>query len=88
MLIAPGSSLGGARPKASVIDTNNQLWIAKFPSLNDVTDVGAWEMVTAQLAKSAGINMAQGMLGQYSSKHHTYLTKRFDRDVKGNRILE
>lgn len=86
MLIAPGSSLGGARPKASVLDSNNELWIAKFPSLNDITDVGAWEMVTNKLAKGAGLNMAYGMLGQYSTKHHTYLTKRFDRDAKGNRI--
>lgn len=86
MLIAPGSSLGGARPKASVLDANNELWIAKFPSLNDITDVGAWEMVVNQLARSAGINMAHGMLDQFSGKNHTYLTKRFDRDAGENRI--
>jgi len=86
LLIAPGSSLGGARPKASVLDTNDELWIAKFPSLNDIKDVGAWEMVTNQLATKAGINMAQGTMHQFSSNHHTYLTKRFDRDAHGNRI--
>jgi len=86
MLVAPGSSLGGARPKASVVDTDEELWIAKFPSLSDIKDVGAWEMVTNQLATKAGINMAHGILHQFSSKHHTYLTKRFDRDAKGNRI--
>ncbi len=46
MLVAPGSSLGGARPKASVLDPNGNLWIAKFPSKNDNEDIGAWEMVT------------------------------------------
>jgi len=86
MLIAPGSSLGGARPKASVLDTNDELWIAKFPSLSDVKDVGAWEMVTNKLATKAGINMAHGTVHQFSSNHHTYLTKRFDRDAIGNRI--
>lgn len=86
MLIAPGSSLGGARPKASVLDTKDELWIAKFPSLNDIKDVGAWEMVTNQLAIKAGINMAHGIVRKFSSDHHTFLTKRFDRDANGNRI--
>ena len=86
MLIAPGSSLGGARPKASVLDTNDELWIAKFPSLNDVKDVGVWEMVTNQLAIKAGINMAHGIVRKLSGNHHTFLTKRFDRDANGNRI--
>jgi serine/threonine-protein kinase HipA len=49
MLMAPGASLGGARPKASVTDPDGNLWIAKFPSVNDTTDTGAWEMVTHQL---------------------------------------
>lgn len=86
MLLAPGSSLGGARPKASVVDSNSELWIAKFPSLNDHKNVGAWEMVTYQLATKAGINMAHSTVHQFSSDHHTYLTKRFDRDSIGNRI--
>lgn len=86
MLIAPGSSLGGARPKASVVNPNGELWIAKFPSLSDDKDVGAWEMVTYQLATKAGINMAHSTVHQFSSDHHTYLTKRFDRDAIGNRI--
>lgn len=45
MLIAPGSSLGGARPKAGILDVDGDLWIAKFPSRNDDIDIGAWEMV-------------------------------------------
>lgn len=86
MLIAPGSSLGGARPKASVMDAAHSLWIAKFPSKNDDKDVAAWEMVTNQLAKAAGINIAEGKLQQFNNKYHTYLTKRFDRTAKGERI--
>lgn len=79
MLVAPGSSLGGARPKASIIDPNEQLWIAKFPSKNDEFDSGAWEMIVCQLAREAGINMAPSTILKFSSKHHTFLTKRFDR---------
>jgi serine/threonine-protein kinase HipA len=86
LLIAPGSSLGGARPKASVADSNNHLWIAKFPSINDEKNIGAWEMVVNILASKAGINMAQGEIRKFKNKHHTYLTKRFDRTQKGERI--
>ena len=86
MLVAPGSSLGGARPKASVLDAKNELWIAKFPSGNDIKNVGAWEMVSNQLGLRAGVNMATGSVKQFSSRHHTFLTKRFDRDAVGNRI--
>lgn len=86
MLIAPGSSLGGARPKASVIDTSNNLWIAKFPSKNDDKDVAAWEMTVKELAVKSGINMSQSSIKRFSNKSHTYLTKRFDRAEKGERI--
>jgi serine/threonine-protein kinase HipA len=86
MLIAPGSSLGGARPKASVVDAHNNLWIAKFPSKNDDKDIAAWEMVTNQLAIKAGLNVAEGKLMQFNNKYHTYLTKRFDRTTTSERI--
>ncbi len=86
MLIAPGSSLGGARPKASVMDADNNLWIAKFPSKNDDKDVAAWEMVTNQLAITAGLHVAEGKLMQFNNKYHTYLTKRFDRTTAGERV--
>jgi serine/threonine-protein kinase HipA len=86
MLVAPGSSLGGARPKASVIDPNGHLWIAKFPSKNDNDNTGAWEMVTYELALMAGIKMANSQALKFSSQHHTFLTKRFDRNDKGQRI--
>ena len=80
MLIAPGSSLGGARPKACVTDEQGHLWIAKFPNLNDTHDVGAWEMVCYELALAAGVDMYPSEIRQLSSQHHTFLTKRFDRD--------
>lgn len=80
MLISPGSSLGGARPKACVTDEQGHLWIAKFPNLNDTHDVGAWEMVCYELALAAGVDMFPSEIKQFSSQHHTFLTKRFDRD--------
>jgi serine/threonine-protein kinase HipA len=86
MLVNPGSSLGGARPKASVIDKNKNLWIAKFPSKSDSKDIGGWEMVTNELARKAGLNVAVSKIQKFSSKYHTFLTKRFDRAVTGERI--
>lgn len=79
MLMSPGSSLGGARPKASVVDDNNRLWIAKFPSQHDDYDIAAWEFLTHKLALSAGIQMAPCQIKKFSSHHHTFLTQRFDR---------
>jgi serine/threonine-protein kinase HipA len=79
MLISPGSSLGGARPKACVIDNNKSLWIAKFPSRYDDYDIAAWEYVTYQLAIDAGINMSECRLEKFNSQYHTFLTRRFDR---------
>lgn len=86
LLIAPGSSLGGARPKASVLDPKGYLWIAKFPSIKDVKNVGGWEMVANILATKSGINVAEGDIKQFNNKYHTFLTKRFDRNKKGERI--
>ncbi|HTE34289.1 MAG TPA: HipA domain-containing protein, partial [Chryseolinea sp.] len=86
MLIAPGASLGGARPKASVLDEKGNLWIAKFPSVKDTHNVGAWEMVVNEMAIQAGISVAEGMVKQYNSGHHTYLSKRFDRTATAERV--
>lgn len=86
MLLAPGASLGGARPKASIVDRDGSLWMAKFPSRNDRGDVGAWEIVTYELAIAAGINMAESKAQKFSSDDHTFLTRRFDRSDKGERI--
>ena len=78
-LIKPGSSLGGARPKATVVDTKDQLWIAKFPSRNDENDTGAWEMVVHDLAGLCGLNIPEAKLEKFSNLGSTYLIKRFDR---------
>ena len=84
-LIRPGSSLGGARPKATVTDTKDQLWIAKFPSRNDENDTGAWEMTVHDLAVLCGLNVPAAKLEKFSSLGSTYLVKRFDRD-SGRRV--
>ena len=76
-LIKPGSSLGGARPKATVVDPENQLWIAKFPSKNDENDTGAWEMVAHDLAKLCGLTVPEAKLEKFSALGSTYLVKRF-----------
>lgn len=86
MLIAPGGSLGGARPKASVIDEGKHPWIAKFPSNNDEVDVGAWEMVAYKLAQRAKINIAAAKVEKFNNHYHTFLSKRFDRIATGERI--
>ncbi len=78
-LIAPGSSLGGARPKAGVIDPQSHLWIAKFPSTTDLYDAGGWEMATRNMAIEAGINVPEARIEKFNSTHHTFLIKRFDR---------
>jgi len=86
VLIDPGSSIGGARPKASVIDDKGHLWIAKFPSSRDEKNAGAWEMVLHKLAKACGIHVSEARLQKFSGKHHTFLSKRFDRTDAQKRI--
>jgi len=86
ILIAPGTSLGGARPKASVVDPKKELWIAKFPSGNDERNIGGWEKVAHTLAGMAGITMSDGQAQRFNSRHHTFLNKRFDRTNNGERI--
>lgn len=78
-LIKPGSSLGGARPKVTVVDTKDQLWIAKFPSKNDENDTGAWEIVAHDLAALCGLNVPEAKLEKFSPLGSTFLIKRFDR---------
>lgn len=81
-LIKPGSSLGGARPKATIVDTKGQLWIAKFPSKNDENDTGAWEKVVHDLARMCGLNVPESKLEKFSKLGSTFLVKRFDREGK------
>ena len=78
MLISPGSSLGGARPKACIMD-GDDLWLAKFPSRYDDYDMGAWEYLLYRMAVDAGIEMTPCRLQRFNSSHHTFLTQRFDR---------
>ncbi|WP_317124801.1 type II toxin-antitoxin system HipA family toxin [Aureibaculum luteum] len=85
ILIAPGSSLGGARPKANILDDDKNLWIAKFPSKNDTIDKAAWEYLAYQLAIDAGITMSLSKIEKVSVKYRTFFTKRFDRH-RGGRI--
>lgn len=82
MLLKSGSSLGGARPKATVEDEQGDLWIAKFPSKNDEYDVGAWEKVVHDLAKLCGLNVPESKVEKFSGNGSTFLVKRFDRDGK------
>jgi serine/threonine-protein kinase HipA len=86
MLIAPGGSLGGARPKASVVDPDGQLWIAKFPSAQDEHDVGAWELVVHTLARACGVRVPESLAQHFASPHHSFLVKRFDRTASGQRL--
>ncbi len=85
-LLAPGSSLGGARPKASVRDENGFLCIAKFPSGRDTHDIGAWEVIAHRLAAKAGIHVPEARpLRLGGSPYTTFLVKRFDRTAQGKR---
>lgn len=86
MLIAPGGSLGGARPKASVLDESSHPWIAKFPSRRDEVNVGKWEYLTSVLANKAGIESSPAMLRHFSGEYDTFLSKRFDRTDARERI--
>ncbi|MFJ5385782.1 type II toxin-antitoxin system HipA family toxin [Pectobacterium sp. CHL-2024] len=86
MLIAPGGSLGGARPKASVADNNGCLYIAKFPSTRDEYDVGGWEMVVNALATGCGLNVAAAEARKFASDYHCFMVRRFDRTETGQRL--
>ena len=85
-LVQPGSSLGGARPKASVVDSNEVLYIAKFPSRNDDYDVELWEHLCHMLAEEAGISTASTQVIDAGERYHTLLSRRFDRTDNGRRV--
>jgi serine/threonine-protein kinase HipA len=84
LLLAPGSSLGGARPKASVIDTNGALAIAKFPKHDDLVPVSRWEATALTLAKKAGIPTPVWRIEDVAGRSALIL-QRFDREG-GRRI--
>lgn len=85
-LIQPGTSLGGARPKAGVLDEMGNLCIAKFPSKKDDYDTGIWEHFSHLLAQKAGIQVAQTRVLDGLGKYHTLLSRRFDRTDEAKRI--
>lgn len=79
VLVAPGASLGGARPKANFTETDGSLWIGKFPAKDDDRDVGAWEYVVHQLAQEARIDVPPAKLIKLNNDFHTFCVQRFDR---------
>ena len=84
-LVHPGTSLGGARPKAGVLDEEGDLCVAKFPSRNDEYDIGLWEHLCHLLAKESGVEAAETRAITAGEKYHTLLSKRFDRTTDGRR---
>ncbi len=86
LLVVPGSSLGGARPKASFTAEDGALWLAKFPANDDRHDVGALEFVAHRLAKAAGLLVPDARLELLGSRHHTFCAKRFDRSNSRRRV--
>ena len=87
VLVAPGASLGGARPKANIVDEQGHLWIAKFPSATDDYDVAAWEKVLHELAGDCGITVPESQLLQLDGGYHTFMVKRFDRNREDRRFF-
>jgi serine/threonine-protein kinase HipA len=85
-LIDPGTSLGGARPKANVIDTDGRLYVAKFPSKKDLNNTELIEHFAHRLAAKAGINVAQTHTIKISKDRDLLLSERFDRTADGRRI--
>ena len=84
LLLAPGTSLGGARPKATVRDTDGHLSIAKFPRRDDEWPVTRWEAATMGLAQAAGVEVARFQLRQVSNRP-VLMARRFDR-LQGRRV--
>jgi serine/threonine-protein kinase HipA len=86
LLLAPGSSLGGARPKASVVGDDDALWMAKFPARGDTHDMAACEWVMNELAAASGIAVPEHRLLRLGGAHRTFAARRFDR-MDGTRRL-
>jgi len=85
-LIDPGTSLGGARPKANVMDSDGKLYVAKFPSKKDLENTELIEHFSHHLAKEAGINVAKTSTIKISRDRDLLLSERFDRTADGKRI--
>lgn len=85
-LVLPGTSLGGARPKASFQDEEGRMWLAKFPASDDRRDVGLWEYLACQLALRAGVRMPISQRLSFSGRGHTFAVRRFDRENGSRRM--
>lgn len=85
-LIDPGTSLGGARPKANVIDSDGMIYVAKFPSKKDLENTELIEHFAHRLAASAGINVARTNTVRITKNRDLLLSERFDRTTEGRRI--
>ena len=79
VLVAPGASLGGARPKANFVEQDGGLWMAKFPARDDDRDIGAWEGVAHTLAQRAGVQVPEARTLRLGGEFHTFCVRRFDR---------
>ena len=86
LLVAAGTSMGGARPKVTVKDSAGDLWMAKLPESGDRWDVQAWEYLTLRLASDAGIEVPVARLHRMGPARSILLTRRFDRRPDGGRI--
>lgn len=86
MLVLPGTSLGGARPKASFTDEDGAMWLAKFPASDDRRDVGLLEFLAGELARRAGIGVPETRRYRFSPRGHTFAVQRFDRIDANRRV--
>jgi serine/threonine-protein kinase HipA len=86
VLVAPGASLGGARPKANFTEADGSLWIGKFPARDDERDVGAWELVAHGLALKAGVDVPAAKAVCLNNEFHTFCVQRFDRANQARRF--
>ncbi len=86
LILAPGSSLGGARPKATFAAPDGTLWIAKFPGRDDRYDVGAWEYLAHTLAREAKLTVPDAQRLGLAGPHHTFAVRRFDREGPRRRL--
>ena len=86
VLVAPGASLGGARPKANFRDVDGSLWIAKFPARDDDRDIGGWEGAIHAMAVAAKVDVPEAKVLKLNSAYRTFCVRRFDRD-DGNRVF-
>lgn len=86
MLVVPGTSLGGARPKASFTHEDGSMWMAKFPASDDRRDVGLLEFLAFRLAERAAIDMPPSRRYRFSPRGHTFAAKRFDREDDSRRV--